>query len=141
MLDQELCPQITIIDSDENIVIGQTEDLMQGDRQPDQFCVRRWRVVPQNVAINLIEFPEPALLWFLESEKGRNAEPFDRFPIVPRARRDQTSQSRSHLRFHTDVSTSLVDEAEQLCFQLFTAFSLIQFGRFQRRSVVLLKSK
>ena len=141
MLDQELGPEVTVVDSHKKIVIGQTEDPMQGNGKSDQFRVGCRRVVPKNVTVDLIELPEPAFLRFFKSEKGRNAEPFDRLAIFARARRNQTSQGRGHLRSHTDVPISLVDETEQLRFQLLSTLSLVEFGRFQRGSVVLLKSK
>src|ERR1700686_2456804 len=128
MLNQEFCPERTVIDPHEKVVFGQTESLVQGDGQSNQFRIRRWRVIPDNVAIDLIELPQSSFLRFFKTEKWGNAEPFDRLPVFPPAGRNQTGQSRGHFRPQADVSISLVDETEQLRFQLLATFSFVEFS-------------
>src|SRR5438094_9427444 len=114
---------------------------MQGDCKSDEFRVGRRGIVADDVAVDLIELPEPAFLRFFKSEKGRNAEPFDWLAIIACARSNQASESWRHFRPHTDISTALVNEPGQLCFQFVAAFFLIEFGRLERWAVVFLKSK
>ena len=94
----ELGPGVAIADANYEIFLAQTKAAQGVDDHRQQFGVGGGRGFSDNVAVELIEFPEPAAALAFVAETVGDREPFERFPEVARPCGDHAREGGSHFR-------------------------------------------
>ena len=134
-LAQESRPEVAVTDPNNDIFLCETELAQDIDTKRNELSVSGQIRFPNDVAIELEMFAQPAALLFFVAEKLADGKPFERFLEFTLVRGNHAGEGGRELGTQRDFAFAFVGEIEKLIDNFCAALFFVELCRFEDGTV------